>query len=261
MTMICNEKNGLKYYTFRSFENEGIKHGFFTRQGGISPKPFESLNMATTGGDSAANVLENLRRMFSVFDLNLYSRYDGWQVHGDTIICTDKPRNLNSRSLKADGLISNNVNVTLVMRFGDCVPVLLFDKVTKTIGIYHAGWPGTIKKIGARMVEKMQLLYGTDPGNIIAGIGPSIGPDHFEVKSDVLIPFEKKFSEWKNEIIQMKEEKYYIDLWKTNRLILESVGVKQIEVAEICTYCHSDEWFSNRAEKGNTGRFGVLISL
>ena len=108
--MIVCEKNGLKYYQFESFCELGIKHGFFTRLGGVSPQPFDSLNMATTVGDTAENVIENLTRMFGVFGLDLKTRYDGWQRHSRTVIATDVPRNMvHSRPLQADGLMTSKI--------------------------------------------------------------------------------------------------------------------------------------------------------
>lgn len=259
--MITIEKNGLKYYQFQRFNDFGIKHGFFTRLGGISPEPFDSLNMATTVGDTNENVLENLRRMFDVFGLDLATRYDGWQVHSATTICTDIPRNLRARTIRTDGLVTDKPEVTLVMRFGDCVPVIAYDPVQKTCAVYHAGWPGTAAQIGRNVIRNMMDIYGCDPKNIIAGIGPSIGPDHFIVKRDVQEKFEKTFPEEADRIISVENGLIHIDLWKANQITLEKMGVNQIESAEICTVCNKHEWFSHRGDHGRTGRFGALITL
>ncbi len=260
--MIVRETNGLKYYQFESFCEAGIKHGFFTRLGGVSPKPFDSLNMATTVGDTAENVIENLGRMFGVFGLDLKTRYDGWQCHGRTVIATDVPRDMNTtRPLRADGLMTANPDVTLVQRFGDCVPVLLYDPVRKAVASYHAGWPGTLNNICEAVITNMRKLYGTHPEDLIAGIGPSIGPDHFEVKEDVAGPFRDFFGERYRLISDLSGNRIRIDLWKANRFLLEDQGVRKIETAEICTVCHKDEWFSHRGDHGKTGRFGVLITL
>ena len=260
--MIAYEKNGLKYYCFESFLDAGIKHGFFTRFGGVSPEPFDSLNMATTVGDTRENVLENLERMFAVFGLDLKTRYDGWQYHTRTVIAADVPRSPSVHyPLRADGLITDNPGVTLVQRFGDCVPIIFYDPVKRAVGICHAGWRGTVDNIAAITLRSMQRLYGTDPKDVLAGIGPSIGPDHFEVKEDVAEPFRKAFGPDYAKISDLSENRIRLDLWEANRILLRRAGVEKIECAEICTVCRKDEWFSHRGDHGKTGRFGVLITL
>ena len=107
----------------------------------------------------------------------------------------------------------------------------------------------------------MRKLYGTDPKDLIAGIGPSIGPDHFEVKEDVAGPFRKAFGDRYGQISDHSENRIRINLWEANRMLLEDLGVRKIEVGEICTVCHKDEWFSHRGDHGKTGRYGVLITL
>jgi hypothetical protein len=260
MTLII-ERNSLKYYQFESFNQLGIKHGFFTRHGGVSPAPFNSLNMATTVGDTNENVIENLTWMFDCFGLDLSSRYDGWQVHSATTICVDRPRDVRSRTIRCDALLTDKADVTLVMRFGDCVPVLLYDRKLRIAGVYHAGWMGTVKKIGAAAVGNMTKVYGSDPANIIAGIGPSIGPDHFEVKQDVADQFIKAFPKVLDQIRADHPDKIMFNLWEANRLTLADAGVREIEVMEVCTVCNKQDWFSHRGDQGKTGRFGVLISM
>ena len=158
-------------------------------------------------------------------------------------------------------MITDRPEVTLVQRFADCVPVIFYDPVRKAVGICHAGWPGTLDNICALTLKNMRKLYGTDPKDVIAGIGPSIGPDHFEVKNDVAEPFRKAFGDRYQDICTMRSDRIYLDLWKANRILLEEQGVRKIETAEICTVCHKDEWFSHRGDHGKSGRYGVLITL
>ena len=259
--MIVTEKNGLKYYQFESFLNEGIKHGFFTRFGGVSPKPFDSLNMSITLGDSKENTRENVRRMLECGGMTLENRYDGWQCHSRTVIAVDVHRDSDTRPLRADGLITDNPDIALVQRFGDCVPVILYDPVHRAVGLYHAGWRGTVDDMGGITIRNMTKLYGTDPKDLLAGIGPSIGPDHFEVKDDCAAHFRRRFGERYAEIADLSDGRIRLDLWKSNRMLLEDHGVTKIETAEICTVCHKDEWFSHRGDHGMTGRFGVFITL
>ena len=110
----------------------------------------------------------------------------------------------------------------------------------------------------------MKSVYGCDPGNLIAAIGPSIGPDHFEVKEDVAVQLRSAFSTQSDQIERSDASgRIYFDLWRANQLTLENCGVdpNRIDVAGICTVCHKGDWFSHRGDSGKTGRFGVIISL
>jgi YfiH family protein len=147
------------------------------------------------------------------------------------------------------------------MRFADCVPVLLHDPVRRVIGLAHAGWLGTIRGVARSAIENMQKRYGSEPRDILAAIGPSIGPDHYEVGQDVIQKIEESFGEKAEGLVGWRDGRSYLDLWKANRLQLEQAGVQQIEVAEVCTACHLEDWFSHRAEKGKTGRFGAIMAL
>jgi copper oxidase (laccase) domain-containing protein len=107
----------------------------------------------------------------------------------------------------------------------------------------------------------MQKMYGSKPEDVLAGIGPSIGPDHYEVKEDAASDAEACFPDTEGILRQESDGTLFLNLWEANRRILSEVGVKHIELAEICTACHTGDWFSHRAEKGKTGRFGALLAL
>jgi copper oxidase (laccase) domain-containing protein len=120
---------------------------------------------------------------------------------------------------------------------------------------------GTMRGVVGSAVQGMQSHYGCDPKNIIAGIGPSIGVDHYEVGADVISQFQEKFNHEVDQVLQTRNGSTYLDLWTANAIQLKNAGVEQIEVSGICTACHLDDWFSHRAEKGKTGRFGALMAL
>jgi hypothetical protein len=147
------------------------------------------------------------------------------------------------------------------MRFADCVPILAFDPERKAIGIAHAGWKGTLAKAGPAMVEAMNIHFSSRPQDIRIVLGPSIGPDHYEIGQDVVSGVERVFKGQSERILLRHNGRTSLDLWTANRLLLEGVGVEKIEVAAICTACHPEDWFSHRAERGRTGRFGALIGL
>jgi YfiH family protein len=171
------------------------------------------------------------------------------------------PRGVIDGYEKADIILTDQPHITLMMRFADCTPVLFHDPVKKVIGLVHAGWLGTVKMAAKIAVEAMEKNYGSKPGDIRAAIGPSIGPDHYEVGTDVVVEVRKTFGVSNSVLVKMNDGKIHFDLWEANRLLLKSAGVKEIEVAGLCTACNLDDWFSHRAEKGKTGRFGFLASL
>jgi purine-nucleoside/S-methyl-5'-thioadenosine phosphorylase / adenosine deaminase len=189
------------------------------------------------------------------------SVYDTYQVHSNEIVVAEKPLAKSEPHLKADGIITNKAGLTLLMRFADCVPILLVDPVNRAIGIMHAGWIGTINKIASAAVNKMADNYGTHPQKILAAIGPSIGPDHYPVGNEVVEKVHQSFNHNTEQVIYYHNEKAYLDLWKANLIVLNEMGVKNIEVAEICTHCHLEDWYSHRGEHGKTGRFGIIIRL
>jgi YfiH family protein len=259
MTLVNHD--GLKYFHFDTFPDERIGHGIFSRHGGISPDPWSSLNLGGLVGDQPDRVLENKKKIFQLFQRPVESTYDVWQVHSADVVCTQGPRSLTDPHVRADAILTNNSSVTLVMRFADCVPVLLYDPTHHAVGIIHAGWQGTVKFVVGEAVRQMTRSFGSDPADLLAGIGPSIGPDHYEIGKDVIDRVESAFGPFAAELLIEKNDHTHFDLWQANRRVLEQAGVKNIEIAEICTACHREDWFSHRAELGHTGRFGAVIFL
>ena len=255
------EKQGLRYFQFDLFDQQPVLHGVISRQGGFSQTPFDSLNTGGTVGDDHLSVLKNHQRIFDAFDVEFSSRLDVWQVHGTDIVCGDKPRDPDTRHEKADGILTDNPGVTLFMRFADCVPILLYDPLKKVVGIIHAGWQGTYKQIARVAIEKMVSCYGSKPGSVLAGIGPSICQDCYEVGLEVLKAFRGSFGQKADPFFITRDDHIFLDLWAANRESLLTAGVRQIETAGICTACHLEDWYSHRAENGRTGRFGVLMRL
>ncbi len=258
--MSFHELDGLRYYSFEIFP-DSIAQAVFTRRGGVSPAPWTSLNLGGSVGDNSAHVVENRTRVFNAMKRRADSIHDVWLVHGTEIIYADAPRPLSEPSPRADILFTDNPEVTLFMRFGDCVPILLHDPIKNVIGIAHAGWMGTLRGVVGAAVEGMKSHYGSDPKNIVAGVGPSIGADHYQVGADVIAQFAEKFPQEINQITQTRSDGVYLDLWKSNELQLKNAGVEQVQVSGVCTACNLDDWFSHRAEKGKTGRFGALMAL
>lgn len=258
--MPFHEHTGLRYYSFDIFSNS-ILQAVFTRRGGVSPAPWHSLNLGGSVGDDPAHVAENRVRIFDALGRAPASIHDVWLVHGTDIVHADAPRPLEKHPERADIILTNNPEVSLFMRFADCVPLLFHDPGKHVIGIAHAGWMGTVKGVAKTAIEEMQSRYGCNPKDIVAGIGPSISVDHYEVGEDVAMQFREKFGKNSERIIQARNGGTYLDLWEANLIQLQDAGVEQVQVSGVCTACHLDDWFSHRAEKGKTGRFGVLMAL
>ncbi len=251
----------LRYYSFASLQDHPITQAIFSRQGGASPAPWASLNVGGTVGDLADRVKENRRLIYKSLGRSVDSAFEVWQVHGSTVAVADEPRANFNDLPQADAVLTANPRVTLFMRFADCVPILLSDPVRKAIGIVHAGWQGTVRRTALSAVHAMQGHFGCRPEDIHAGIGPSIGPDHYEIGADVAAQVQQAFGTAADVVLSEKVGRTFFDLWEANRLLLSSGGVRHIEVSGLCTGCHLEDWYSHRLENGKTGRFGALLAL
>jgi hypothetical protein len=251
---------GIRFYQFEQLA-DGLTQAVFTRRGGCSPDPWTSLNFGGTVGDDPARVRKNRNRALLALNRAPESVYDVWQVHGVNVAVADAPRPPELPHLQADTILTNTPGITLLMRFADCVPILLHDPVRKVVGITHAGWLGTVRGTVRMAVEAMQARYGSMPGDLQAGIGPSIGPDHYEIGPDVIAQVRQAFGQFASSLLTDHAGATHFDLWAANRLTLEKAGVRQIELAGLCTACQTEDWYSHRAERGSTGRFGAIIAL
>lgn len=256
------QEQGLHYYHNPRWDE--VKNAIFTRHGGASAAPWGSLNTGGTVGDDVEAVRENHRRMFEVLDVNAEQSCTTWQVHGVDVVHANGPVSGRRWVARADGIITNQPGVPLVMRYADCVPLLVYDPVVKAIGLGHAGWRGTVQGMAANMVRAMQQAYGSHPQHIEAVIGPSISPQRYQVGEEVVEATRQYYGDHNlDELIQRDpaDDTAYLNLWSANTLDFQQAGVENIEVMRICTYDNTHDFYSHRAEKGRTGRFGVVMSL
>jgi YfiH family protein len=255
------EEGALRFLQFNSFDAGSVSHAIFTRHGGVSPEPYASLNMAVSTGDGRENVRRNVAAAFGALGRDPATCADLWQVHSARVVAADLPNGPRDHLGRADALITDRPEVSLFLRFADCVPILLFDPRRPAVGIAHAGWRGSLKKVAKAAVEAMSERYGSRPAELVAGIGPGIGPCHYAVGPEVVEQTRLAFDGVADGLLLERNGGYQLDLWAANRAALQEAGVEQIEVAEICTACHSRDFFSHRATGGLTGRFGGLIGL
>jgi hypothetical protein len=258
--MNYHAQDGLRYLTFDIFPNS-VLHAVFTRQGGVSPAPWESLNVGGGIGDDPDRVRENRYRSFAALGRTRESIFDVWQVHSADAVYAAAPRPLEEPYRKADIILTDHPEVTLFMRFADCVPLLFHDPRRGVAALAHAGWLGTVRGAARAAVQAMQSYCGSHPADILAAIGPSIGRDHYQVGPDVVQQVRNSFGQQADALLFPINGSLHFDLWAANRLLLEAAGVTKIQTAEICTACNLQDWFSHRAEQGRAGRFGVLMAL
>ncbi len=263
------EVNGLQYYIIPSFERTGlVRHGFTTRIGGISPKPFGTLNLGIKTEDEKENIMENFQNVSKAFNVPMEKMVLSDQVHGTAIrIITEEDAGkglVNPMDYQeVDGLLTNVKGLMLFTFYADCVPLFFLDKAKNVAGLAHAGWKGTVARIAEKMVITMKNVYDSNPEDILVGIGPSIGSCCYPVKKDVYDKFNENLSFIEEILMKESTEIWKLDLWKANEKILEENGIlsRNITVSRLCTSCNNDKFFSYRKENGKTGRMAAIIQL
>lgn len=246
-----------------------ITHAFTTRMGGVSTGDCTSMNLSFTRGDDEAAVRENYRRIAAALGTD-----------AKQFVCSDQTHTTNvRRATKADagkgvvipkdytdvdGLITNEPGIVLSTFYADCVPLYFVDPVHRAIGLSHSGWRGTVNKMGQVTIEAMKREFGSKPEELYCAIGPSICQDCYEISRDVAEEFMKAFPKHVNDIlIQKSEEKFQLDLWKANEIVMLESGVlpEHLAVTNICTCCNPTELFSHRASKGKRGNLAAFLMI
>jgi polyphenol oxidase len=271
--MIFNTSQDVPFLQFASWPENGrsLHHAIFTRQGGVSPAPFASLNLSVSVPDEKARVYANRRQAYGLFGRDTDTVVHAHLVHGRDVGRATQANN-GTWLPEVDGLISNEPGCALTMNFADCAPILLYDPVKGAMGIGHAGWQGAVKDLPGALVAAMQREFGSDPAQLLAGVGPCIGPCCYEVGEVVITAVGAAFTDpeslllgtgdWRLEIGDSgPPATRHFDLPEANRRNLQRAGVRQIEMSGLCTACRTDLFFSHRAERGKTGRFGAIMVL
>ena len=269
-TMSLNNADTVPYLTYNSLsEISFINHAFTTRLGGVSEGEFASMNTAFNRGDDPDRVTENYRRFCKSagFDFNsLVASAQDHHTYVRAVTSADKgigiyrPRDMES----VDALITNEPNVTLVTYYADCTPLFFVDTEKRAIGLAHAGWRSTVGRIGEKVIKKMTALYGTDPKDIKAAVGPAISVCCYEVDEPCAANFLAMTDLSVERFVFSKGGgKYMLDLLEANRQILMSAGVPEesITLSDLCTNCNSTLLWSHRATKGHRGTMSAMMCL
>lgn len=269
-TMMLNNTNSVPYLTYNSLkEIKFINHAFSTRLGGVSEGIFSTMNMAFNRGDNPDSVTENYRRLCESAGFDFNSLVASAQDHhtfvrkvGKENVGTGitKPRDMQS----VDALTTNETGVTLVTYYADCTPLFFVDTAEKAIALAHAGWRGTVGRIGEEVVKKMSAEFGTNPSDLVCAIGPAISKCCYEVDKACADEFYNLKGLDNTKFIFPKENnKYMIDLLETNRQIFIKAGVKpeNITVSDLCTRCNSELLWSHRATNGQRGTMCAMMCI
>jgi YfiH family protein len=227
-------------------------HGFTTRAGGVSPAPWDSLNLGRLVEDDPARVAENWRRVEAATRLG-FARVR--QVHGARVVHL---RRSTEPAEEADAVVSTDAGVAACVSVADCVPVLLADPVGGAVAAVHAGWRGTMARVSDAAVRALAAIGGADPGRLLASIGPSIGPCCYEVSPDLADRFSREIGG----VVRGERGHPHLDLWEANRRVLVEAGLRPegVEVVGRCTSCDSRSFFSHRRDRGRTGRHIAFIA-
>lgn len=269
MTIVQKQREGVTFLAAEEIEQAGgVAHGFSTRLGGVSGGMWASLNLGVSRGDDPDHVRENYRRFFAAIGVEGGSLAMSNQVHGSHVRVITKADGKQDPyekvAYEADGLVTDLPGVTLVIFSADCLPILYYDPVRQVVGAAHAGWRGTAADIAGAVVRKMQEVYGCDPQNILAAIGPGIGPCCFETHEDVPNAMMAAFSTPVLQYLHIQENgKYSVDLKGINAQRLEKAGVlpQHIGICELCTSCRQDLFWSHRCVGTNRGSMAAAIGL
>jgi polyphenol oxidase len=256
------QSEGVKVLVSRHLEVAGFANGFSTRMGGVSPFPENSLNLAGFDEDTAANIYENRCRFLKALDCD-FKLATVWQVHGDAVKVLRDGSDVNDAVTRADATVSDLRGVLVGVKTADCVPVLIGDTRTGAFAAVHAGWRGTARSIVVKAIEKMREVFGTDPSDLTAAIGPAAACEAYEVGQDVIDIFNNEFTGWNRYFTPTREGHALVDLPRANRDHLIGTGIRteNIYTAPFCTITRTDLFFSYRIEKKKYGKTGRLLSV
>lgn len=271
--LLLNQEGAVPYFYYPLLQNTGmVHHGFSTRLGGVSSGEFATMNFNMNRGDRLEHVEENFCRFCDAIGCDWERAIMTHQTHTVNVEIVTADMIPTGRSLlekkpftDVDGLITDVPGAVLITSYADCVPLFFLDPVRRVIGLSHSGWRGTVNRMGAVTVKKMHEVYGCNPEEILACVGPSICQDCYEVGVEVAEEFRAVFSKKEAEIILRENQagRYQLNLWKANELILRQAGIRKehMAVTNVCTCCNPDLLFSHRYTKGKRGNLCAFLSL
>lgn len=269
MSFTLENRNGVQFHTVDQFTAlGGTRHGFATRLGGVSQGVCAQLNLSRTELDTEERVRENYRLLCAALGTDVTQLVLSHQVHADAVRVVTRADVLadlyDPIPYEADGLITDIPGLTLTIFYADCIPILLYDPVRQVAGAVHSGWRGTWLGILNNAVETMTQVFGSDPQDIRAAIGPGICPKCFETHADVPDAMKETLGAAADPYITpLPGGKFQVDLKGLCRYRLESAGLlpQHVDVLEECTCCNGDLYWSHRRLGPQRGNQVAMIQL
>jgi YfiH family protein len=258
---------GLPAISWPGLNQAGLDAYVTTRDGGVSTGPFAGLNLGLHVGDRDENVLTNRERVASALGASLDDMVFGEQVHRPSVtVVTAEHRGRGARSRSdalpaTDALVTRVPGIVLAVLAADCVPLVLFDPAARVLACVHAGWRGTVRGVTSAAVATMRG-FGSDPADVVAGIGPAVAPDRYQVGAEVVEQAEAAFGSRVGQVVRTDGSgRWTFDLWRANAIQLADAGVpeSQVHVAALPTG-PGTPFFSHRFE-GPCGRFAAVARL
>ena len=251
-------RDGILYFDVPEIARlDWVRHAFLTRIGGISPPPFESLNLGRDSGDSSEDHLSaNRNRVASSFGFDAHRLLLLHQVHQDSILVLKGPLGQLPSTLDYDAVITDAPDRFLGIKTADCLPILIVDRARRVVAAVHAGRQGTALRIARKVLRRMSSEFGSLPGDLLVAVGPAIGSCCYEIDEAVFLP------EWEPFSSSRGKGKWMLDLPGINAAQLKAEGVREEQIfrIELCTRCRPDLFFSYRGE-GRTGRQLSFIGI
>lgn len=258
MSAIRRSLGGLVVWTSSALEAADIPHAFTTRHGGVSEAPFDTLNLGLATGDEREAVACNRQRLCAAFGLPSAALRFVKQVHGAGVVAAEEAGPWSDQDepvIEADGLVGAAPGLLLGVRVADCLPVLIASPRTGAAAALHAGWRGLVAGVLLAGVQQLCERSGSSPRELVAAVGPAIGPDRYEVAEDVAVRFAERHR------LATQPGRYRLDLAAEAEAQLRAAGVGTVDVLRLCTFESPEDFYSHRRDGGRTGRqAGVIVT-
>jgi len=260
--MIRRSQQGLLFYQFELLAGQpGLLHAVFTRLGGSSAPPYHTLNVGQLVGDNPQHVRANHHRIFNALSITQDAVVTARQVHGSSVAVVSEA-DRGGIMPSTDALVTESRDTYLLMRFADCLPLLMYDPARPAVALVHCGWRGVLGGVVHCAVQALRKSFGSQPDRISACLGPSIGPCCYAVGPEVVGRVRQVFGSQADALLPVRPSgQRHFDLPGAVRAQLVDLGLQHIDESHICTACHTEEFYSHRAEAGRTGRFAALVGL